>query len=183
MSKIGSKPIPIPEGVTVEQKDGGLTVKGKLGEQTVKILPFVSAVVEGKEIKLTIIESHKQARSNWGTMGALVKNSIVGVSTGFQKSLDVQGIGFKAALEGKNLTLSLGFSHPVKFAPPAGVTLAVAKSIITVSGVDRYLVGQAAAQIRKLKKPEPYQGKGIRYVGEAVRRKAGKKVAGTGTTA
>ena len=133
---------------------------------------------------LTLNGETKQARANWGTTGANVKNAIVGVTEGFSKKLDIQGIGYKAAMEGAStIVLNLGFTHPIKYAIPEGVKVIVEKNVVTVSGFDRYQVGQTAADIRAYKKPEPYQGKGIRYVGEQVRRKAGKKVAGTGTAA
>lgn len=178
MSKIGSKPIAIPEGVTVDFKNGVFTVKGKLGTLTVQQLPFVNVEVKDGAVHLAITSTKSQARANWGTLGANVKNAIVGVTEGFTKSLEIQGIGFKAAMEGNNLSLNVGYSHPVKFTTPEGIKIAVEKAFIRITGSDKQLVGQTAAQIRKIKKPEPYQGKGIRYVGEQVRRKAGKKVAG-----
>lgn len=183
MSKIGRKPILIPEGVTATVQDGILIVKGKLGENKVKVLPRIEVKLADKEIKVNSAGKDKQARANWGTQAAHIKNAIAGVTNGFSKKLELQGIGFRASMEGKNLVLSLGFSHPVKYAAPAGIEIKVEKAFITVSGIDAQLVGQTAAQIRALKKPEPYQGKGIRYVGEVVRRKQGKKVAGTTTTA
>jgi large subunit ribosomal protein L6 len=184
MSKIGSKPIVIPGGVTVTNENGFFVVKGKLATLKVAELPFVKSEIKEGAIHLTIASAKKQARANWGTLGANVKNAIVGVTTGFTKSLEIQGIGFKAAMEGANLSLNVGFSHPVKFTTPEGIKIVVEKAFIRVSGSDKYLVGQTAAEIRKIKKPEPYQGKGIRYVGEQVRRKAGKKVAGaTGAAA
>lgn len=178
MSKIGSKPIAIPEGVTVEMKDGKFVVKGKLATLTVLHLPLVKAEIKDGAVHLTIGSTKAQARANWGTLGANLKNAIAGVTTGFTKSLEIQGIGFKAAMEGNNLSLNVGFSHPVKYTTPEGIKIAVEKAFVRISGSDKQLVGQVAAEIRKIKKPEPYQGKGIRYVGEQVRRKAGKKVAG-----
>lgn len=178
MSKIGGKEIKIPDGVTVTQQGKVLAVKGKLGAVNVPLLDMITVTIDGGVIKFAAENERKQAQSNWGTQGAQMKNAIVGVTEGFVKALDIQGIGFKAAMEGNNLTLNLGFSHPVKFAAPEGIKFVVEKNIVKVSGIDKYLVGQTAAQIRKLKKPEPYQGKGIRYVGEVVRKKAGKKVAG-----
>ncbi len=178
MSKIGSKPIRIPEGATVELKDGIFTVKGKLGTLQVAKIDLVQAEIKDGAVHLTIASSKKQARANWGTLGANIKNAITGVTEGFTKSLEIQGIGFKAAMEGNNLSLNVGYSHPVKYQTPEGIKIVVEKSFIRISGNDKQLVGQTAAEIRKIKKPEPYQGKGIRYVGEQVRRKAGKKVAG-----
>ena len=183
MSKIGKKPIKIPEGVTVDLKDGYLAVKGKLGELKVPVLEFVKAEINDGVIKLLSLGADKQARANWGTMGALIQNAIVGVKDGYTKILEIEGIGFKAALEGKNLVLNIRFSHPVKSATPEGVAIVIEKGIIKISGQDKSLVGEVAAQIRRLRKPEPYKGTGIRYKGEVIRRKAGKKVAGSGTGA
>lgn len=179
MSKIGKKQLNIPEGVTVTQGNGVLTVKGKSATLTVPVLTHVTPKIEGTAITFTVDSDVKQARANWGTMNSNTNNALLGVTTGFTKKLDVQGIGFKAALEGKNLVLNVGFSHPVKFPTPAGVTVTLEKSFIIITGADKQLVGQTAAAIRKIRKPEPYQGKGIRYVGEQVRRKEGKKVAGS----
>lgn len=179
MSKIGKKQLAIPEGVTVTITDGTITVKGKTATLVVPVLSFVKPTVEGSIVSFAVSGTAKQARANWGTQSALVANAITGVTTGFTKQLEVQGIGFKANMEGANLVLNVGFTHPVKFTAPAGVKVSVEKNQITITGSDKYLVGQAAAQIRKIRKPEPYQGKGIRYVGEQVRRKEGKKVAGS----
>ena len=178
MSKIGKKQLTIPEGVTVTLEKGALVVKGKTATLTVPVITHVTPVIDGKHITFTITGDDKQSRANWGTLNAIVANALVGVTEGFTKKLEVQGIGFKASMEGANLVMTLGFTHPIKFATPAGVKITVEKSQITITGNDKYLVGQTAAQIRKFRKPEPYQGKGIRYVGEQVRRKEGKKVAG-----
>ncbi len=187
MSKIGKKPIAIPEGVEVKsgEKDGVavLEFKGKEGAFTLPILAHTKVEIKEKEILVNASSDNKFGRANWGTMAALIKNSITGVSQGFTKILDIEGIGFKASLEGTNLVLNVGFSHPVKYTPPVGIKITVEKGSIKVFGIDRALVGQVAAEIRKVKKPEPYQGKGIRYRGEYIRRKAGKKVAGAGTGA
>ena len=179
MSKIGKKPIVVLEGVEVQLKDGVLHFKGKQGELELKLIPYISVEIKDKSLLFTSTASHKQARANWGTIAALAKNAIQGVSEGFSKKLQLEGIGYRANLEGKNLVLNVGFSHPVKYEPLIGVKLSVEKNIITVSGLDRALVGEVAAQIRRIKKPEPYQGKGIRYFGEVIRRKAGKKAAAT----
>jgi large subunit ribosomal protein L6 len=179
MSKIGGKPIAIPEGVTVTKEHGGFSIKGKLGTLTVKLLPNVKGEIAEGKIVLTIDADNKQTHANWGTTGAHLKNAVKGVTEGFKKSLDVQGIGYKANMEGKTLVLNLGFTHPIKFPTPEGMVITVEKNLIHVSGMSREVVGQTSATIRSYKKPEPYLGKGIRYVGERVRRKAGKKVAGT----
>ena len=179
MSKIGKKQLKVPEGVTVAIANGVVTVKGKTATLTVPVLEYVTPVIADGVVSFTMTGDTKQARANWGTMSALVANALEGVTNGFKKQLDVQGIGFKAAMEGKNLVLSLGFSHPIKFPTPEGITITLEKSFINISGADKYAVGETAAKIRKFRKPEPYQGKGIRYVGEVVRRKEGKKVAGS----
>ena len=183
MSKIGKQPVKIPAGVEVKLDDGALTVKGKLGTLALPVLEFVKAKFEGDALIFEINGSGKQARANWGTMRALAANAVKGVSEGFMKLLEIEGIGFRASMDGKNLTLNIGFSHPVKFAIPDGVTVSVEKGVIRISGSDRALVGKVAADIRSLKKPEPYKGTGIRYQGEVIRRKAGKKVAGAGAAA
>ncbi|MDP3901813.1 MAG: 50S ribosomal protein L6 [bacterium] len=179
MSKIGKKPIAIPEGTEVVIKDGVVEIKSKLGSLRLMLLNFINIDIKDGFIKITPKADHKQARANWGTMAALIKNAIVGVNDGFEKFLEIEGIGFTASMDGSNLTLKVGFSHPVKFSPPEGVKVSVEKGVIKVAGIDRALVGEAAAKIRSIKKPEPYKGKGIRYRGEVVRRKAGKKVAGS----
>ena len=181
MSKLARKPFAIPTGVTVTTADGVLTVKGPKGTLTVSVLPSVSVKVEGSSVQFSGTGANAQERANLGTSAAHLRNAIEGVTTGFMKTLEIEGIGFKASLDGKALMLSVGFTHPVRFEPPAGVTVAVEKSLIKLSGIDRTLVGQAAATIRAVKKPEPYKGKGIHYLGEIIRRKAGKKVAGAGT--
>lgn len=179
MSKIGRRPIEIPEGVTVEVNGREVKVSGKLGVLTSPILPGVDIKIEDGSIILTVNDSKKQAIANWGTTAALIKNTIDGVINGYKKDLEIQGVGLKAALNGKTLVLNLGFSHTIEYVPAEGVEVTVDKGVfISVSGIDKALVGQVAAEIRAFKKPEPYQGKGIRYVGEKVRRKQGKKVAG-----
>ncbi len=185
MSKVGKKPIIIPEGVTVTFDGAALELKK--GEHTVvmTVLPFVKTEIgevadaDGvmkNGITFTIHSNTKQAKSNWGTMRALTANAIQGVLGGFTKVLEVEGVGYRAAMEGENLVLNIGFSHPVKYAPRKGIKLSVEKNAITVTGIDKAAVGQTAAEIRKVRKPEPYKGKGIRYQGEVVRRKQGKKV-------
>lgn len=183
MSKIGKKPIAIPDGVEVQMKDGVLHFQGKEGELELKILPHIKTELKDKQIQFTATADHKQARANWGTVASLTKNAIAGVKEGFNKKLQLEGVGYRASMEGKNLVLTVGFSHPIKFAPSADVKITVEKSIISVCGPSKALVGETAAQIRKIKKPEPYQGKGIRYVGEVIRRKAGKKAAAAGAPA
>ncbi len=184
MSKLAKKPLIVIPGVEAKMNDGRLEFSGKEGKLSVKILPYVGVELKDGQIALKLEKEIKQGRANLGTMASLVKNAIAGVSSGFTKTLELAGIGFKASMEGTNLVLNVGFSHPVKYTPPAGVKIAVEKGIVKVSGADRALVGQAAAKIRKVFPPEPYKGKGIHYLGEIIRRKAGKKVAGsTGVTA
>ena len=183
MSKIGKQPIQIPSGVEVKIADRELEVKGKLGAIKLPVLDFVNAEIKDNVLQFKNIGNHKQARSNWGTMRALAQNAVKGVAEGYMKMLEIEGIGFRATMEGKNLILNVGFTHPVKIVPPEGITITVDKTGIKISGYDRAVVGEIAAQIRAIKKPEPYLGKGIHYKGEVIRRKSGKKVGGTGTAA
>ncbi|PIR89346.1 MAG: 50S ribosomal protein L6 [Candidatus Harrisonbacteria bacterium CG10_big_fil_rev_8_21_14_0_10_40_38] len=180
MSKIAKKPIEVPSGVNVSIKEHEIEVTGKGGTLIVPLLSNINAVAGEEGITLTPKNKIAETRANWGTVASLLKNATQGVSEGFTKSLEIEGIGFKAVMEGKTLVLNVGFSHQVKFPTPSDVTITVEKNIIKVSGIDKERVGQTAAEIRKIKKPEPYKGKGIHYVGEVVRRKAGKKVAGSG---
>lgn len=181
MSKIGKKPITIPDGVTATITASSFDCTGKNGKISVPLLPFIAIEIKDKTVLITPKEDSIQARSNWGTMASLISNAFAGVTTGFSKTLEIEGVGFRATMEGKTLILNIGFTHPVKFTPEEGVTITVQKNVITISGISKQLVGQTAAHIRGLKKPEPYKGKGIHYLGEVIRRKAGKKVAGTGS--
>ncbi|MCL5004449.1 MAG: 50S ribosomal protein L6 [Patescibacteria group bacterium] len=178
MSKIGKRPIAIPEGVDVKVNGDVLNVKGKLGELSLKILDGTKVEIQDNKIVVSPLNENKQTIANWGTMAALANNAVIGVKDGFEKILEIEGVGYRAAMEGNNLVLSIGFSHPVKMAPREGVKIAVEKNTIKISGIDRFLVGQMAAEIRAKKKPEPYKGKGIKYKGEVIRRKEGKKAAG-----
>lgn len=177
MSKIGKKPITIPDSVIVKAMDDFFECTGPLGSVRVRSLPEVSVHISAKAISLQSQSDTKQARANWGTFRSLLENAMSGVLRGFQKSLVIEGIGFRAAMEGSTLVLHVGYSHPIRFEPPPEVAVSVSKNEITVKGADRALVGQTAARIRALKKPEPYKGKGIRYSDEVIRRKAGKKLA------
>lgn len=177
MSKIGKKPIIIPEGTEVKIADNRISVSGKKGELSLKILPYVKVESEDKILTVKIDSEKKQARSNWGTMRALIQNAISGTNVGFSKVLEIEGVGYRASMEGDNLVLNIGFSHPVKIASPSGITLSTEKSLIKISGIDKNLVGKIASDIRAMKKPEPYKGKGIKYQGEVIRRKEGKKAA------
>lgn len=179
MSKIGKKPIIIPDGIDVKINDGNLEFKGGKGELIVRLLPYVKTEIKDNQIFFGIQNDFKQARANWGTTRALAQNAISGMSGAFEKILEIEGVGYRAEIKENDLLLFVGLSHPIKIVPPEGVKISVNKNIIKVSGIDKFLAGRTAAQIRAVKKPEPYKGKGIRYQGEIIRRKAGKKVAGT----
>jgi len=178
MSRIGIKPVVIPEGVTVEIKEGKVEVKGKNATLSVPTLAGIS--IEKKEDSLVFTPSNKtkQIVSNWGTMRSLVQNAVIGASENFSKELVIEGVGYRANVEGSDLVLGLGYSHQIKFPIPDGIDIKVDKNTITISGASKENVGEAAAKIRSFRKPEPYKGKGIRYSDEKVRRKAGKKAVG-----
>lgn len=180
MSRIGKKPIELPAGVTAIIDGGVVTIKGPKGELVYQIHPDITVAPKDNQLLCAIKRPSKQASALWGTTRARLANMVKGVTEGFTKKLELQGVGYRAAVKEKNLELSVGFSHPVQVEAPPGITLQVDKEIVTVSGIDAYLVGQIAANIRLIRPPEPYKGKGIRYVGEIVRRKVGKAV---GTTA
>ncbi|PIR83851.1 50S ribosomal protein L6 [Candidatus Kaiserbacteria bacterium CG10_big_fil_rev_8_21_14_0_10_51_14] len=177
MSRLGKKSVTVPLGTDVSVASSEITVKGKGGTLKRSIHPAISIVVDKGEVAVTPKDSSRLAKALWGTYAAHVRNMIAGVNTPFAKKLQVEGIGFKAELAGKQLKLAVGFSHPVLLDIPAGITAAVEKNIITVSGADKEQVGEFAASIRGTKEPEPYKGKGIRYEGEVVRQKQGKKAA------
>ena len=177
MSRLAKKPVILPENVTLKEDAGVLFFKGPKGEFNVPVLPFIKLKIDGSSAEISTAINARQARANSGTMWSLIKNAAEGVSTGFAKVLQIEGIGYRAALEGKNLMLSLGYVQPIKFEIPEGISITIEKNIVTISGINKQLVGEVAAKIRELKKPEPYKGKGIRYQNEIVRRKAGKKVA------
>ncbi len=179
MSRLAKKAISIPEGVTVKLSDGIFSCTGKNGTLSVPVLPFLILTIDQDGVLIRTGATNSQARANWGTMASLIRNAVQGVVSGYTKDLEVQGVGFKANLDGATLVLNLGFTHQIKFPIPVGIKIVVEKNVIKISGNDKALVGETAAIIRRFKKPEPYKGKGIRYVGEVVRRKAGKKVAGT----
>ncbi len=178
MSRIGKRAITIPAGTDVSVVDSEIVVKGKGGTLKRAIHPLIQLKVENGTAVVSPKTENRIARALWGTYAAHVKNMVSGVNTPFVKKLQIEGIGYKAEIQGKNVKLMLGFSHPVIVAIPDGVTALVEKNIVTVSGADKDLVGQFAASVRSLKKPEPYKGKGIRYEGEVVREKQGKKAAG-----
>ena len=176
MSRIGKKPVAVPAGVSVALDGQTLKVKGKKGELTLKLLDDLVAKVEKDKVALSPKTVTKRSKMMWGLQRSLLANMMVGVSNGFQESLEINGVGFRAAVAGKELQLQLGFSHEVKFPIPPGIEIKAEKpTLLHVSGADKQLVGQVAAEIRSLRRPEPYKGKGIKYAGEAIRRKEGKK--------
>lgn len=177
MSRIGKQQIEIPEKTEISIADGVLTVKGPLGELTRKLRPEIVIKIEDGFVAIEPIENSVLGRSLWGTYASHIKNMISGVNTPFEKKLVVEGVGFKSAVQGKDLVMSLGFSHDVIVSIPEELTVTAEKNIITISGIDKELVGRFAADVRAKKKPEPYKGKGIRYEDEVVRRKQGKKTA------
>lgn len=178
MSRIGKKNITIPSVVTAGIEKNQIFVKGPKGELRQSLHPRVTVSFEQNNISVTVVnENSKQDRALWGTFSSLISNMVKGVTEGFKKQLEINGVGYKAAMKGAILTLEVGFSHPVEVRPEAGVKFSVEKNIITVEGADKQLVGEMAARIRKIKKPEPYKGKGIKYINEIIHRKAGKTAA------
>ncbi|MBU3973618.1 MAG: 50S ribosomal protein L6 [Alphaproteobacteria bacterium] len=176
MSRIGKRTIEVPKGVTVTLDGQTVSVKGPKGERSWTVAEEIEVTQGDDGLNLTIREDNQRSRAMWGLSRTLVDNMVVGVTTGFEKSLDLVGVGYRAAMKGNALSLQLGFSHEVDIQPPAGVTFAVPKQTeIKISGADKQAVGQIAAVIRKLRPPEPYKDKGVRYTGEKVRRKEGKK--------
>ena len=175
MSRIGKMPIPVPEKVDVTIDGSTVTAKGPKGELTRSFQPVINITREGDDIVCTPANETREANALWGLTRTLISNMVVGVSEGFSKKLELVGVGYRAALKGKDLEMQLGFSHPVLVEAPEGITFEVpSQTEIIVSGPSKETVGQVAANIRKWRKPEPYKGKGIRYEGEHVRRKVGK---------
>ena len=180
MSKIGKKPIIIPEGVSVNVGDDTISVKGSKGELTKPLIKGVDAVVDGNLIRITPKKDGKENSAKWGLQRALIANMVTGVTNGFEKVLEFQGIGYKANIKDKDLELGLGYSHPVTIPCVDGITFSVEKNSIKISGLDNELVGQVAAEIRRKRPPEPYKGSGIRYKDEVIKKKAGKKAVAAG---
>ncbi len=174
MSRIGKVPVNIPEKVEVNIANGLITVKGAKGTLTHQLNNNVIAKIDGKIITVTPKDESAEARSQWGTARTLVNNMVVGVSTGFVKSLEFNGVGYKAAVSGNMLNLSLGYSHTIDFPLPVGITAKVNKNQIDIEGSNKELVGQVAAKVRSFREPEPYKGKGVKYLDEKIIRKAGK---------
>jgi large subunit ribosomal protein L6 len=175
MSRIGKKPVALPKGVKVTIHGAEAVVEGSKGTLRCPIHAGITVDVQADSINLTRVSDEAQYRAFHGLTRALINNAVVGVTTGWKKELDIVGVGYKAAMEGPSLRLDLGYSHPINYSAPEGITIAVEKNThLTVTGIDRQLVGQVAADIRKFRKPEPYKGKGVQYTGEVIRRKAGK---------
>ena len=178
MSRIGRAPIPVPSGVNVEIKKTEVVVKGSKGQLTVPVSPRLTIKQEDGEIVLERPTDNRNDRAQHGLARSLINNAVVGVTEGFTRNLQIQGVGYRCAMKGQNLELALGFSHPVVIIPPEGITIAAPEATrITVSGIDKQLVGQVAANIREVRPPDSYHGKGVRYEGEQVRLKAGKAAA------
>jgi large subunit ribosomal protein L6 len=177
MSRVGKNPVVLPSGVTADVKDQDVKIKGPKGEMTLVVHPKVDVKLDaGKIVVSPRLAEDRESRALWATMQRRISNMVVGVKDGYSKSLEIQGVGYRCALQGKELVLQLGFSHEVRYAIPAGITIAVEKQTsVKIDGIDKEKVGQVAAEIRGYKPPEPYKGKGIRYVGEYVLHKEGKK--------
>ena len=175
MSRIGKKPILIPEGVEVRIEGQKVVIKGPKGEILREIRPEIRIEVNENKIFLSPQIETKKTKAFWGLTRALIFNMVRGVTEGYEKKLEIEGLGFRAVLEGENLQLYVGFTHPIKIEAPQGIKFSIEKNIITVSGADIEKVSQIAAKMRKVKPPEPYKGKGIKYLGEVIRRKVGKK--------
>lgn len=175
MSRIGKKVIIIPANVEVKIDNDLIMVKGPRGNLTQKLHSHINVAIKDKELSVEVAnpEEHKD-RALWGLFRSIINNMILGAAEGFEKKLEINGVGYKAKSAGKNLVLNVGYSHPVEFEIPAGINCVVDQNIITISGADKQLVGEVAAMIRKIRKPEPYKGKGIKYVDEILRRKEGK---------
>jgi large subunit ribosomal protein L6 len=176
MSRIGKKPVPVPAGVTAAIEGKTLSVKGPKGTLAIALADEVSYAIEDGSISVQPINDTKRSRSFWGMQRTLVQNLIVGVTEGYSKTLQITGVGYRANVQGKNLKLQLGYSHDVDFVIPEGITIATPdQTTVNISGIDKQKVGQVAAEIRRWRKPEPYKGKGIKYAGEYIFRKEGKK--------
>lgn len=176
MSRIGKQAITVPAGVTLSQKGQEITVKGPKGELSFTLPDNIAGKLDGSEFSVTPSTEDKAGKSMWGMSRTMVQNLIEGVTNGFQKDLELRGVGYRAQIKGDMLVMQLGYSHDVEYTPPAGITITAAKPTeLSVSGIDKQQVGQVAAIIRSYRKPEPYKGKGVRYVGEFVRSKEGKK--------
>lgn len=176
MSRVGKNPVTVPNGVTVDLKGQDLKVKGPKGELALVIHPKVQVTIENGTVMVNPVEKDLEGRALWATMQRRITNMVIGVTQGFTKDLEIEGVGYRCNLQGKTLVLQLGFSHDVHYAVPEGISIAVEKqTAIKISGIDKEKVGQVAAEIRSYRPPEPYKGKGVRYAGEYILRKEGKK--------
>jgi large subunit ribosomal protein L6 len=176
MSRIGKKAIAIPSGVTLAVEGQTVSVKGPKGELSWTVAEEIELRLDGGELSFAPRQDTARARAMWGLSRTLVNNMVVGVTKGYEEVLELVGVGYRAALKGRSLAMQLGFSHEVDVPPPPGITFATPRPVeVRISGIDKQLVGETAASIRKIRPPEPYKGKGVRYAGEAVRRKEGKK--------
>jgi large subunit ribosomal protein L6 len=176
MSRVGKKPVAIPSGVTASVEGQAVSVKGPKGMLALTLHDDVAAKVEGSEIRVDPLVDSKRARAMWGTYRSLLANVITGVTKGFEQRLEITGVGYRAAVQGKNLQVQLGYSHDIVFPIPEGITIATPRPTeIVITGIDGQKVGHVAAQIRAFRKPEPYKGKGVKYAGEYIFRKEGKK--------
>ena len=175
MSRVGKRPVEVPSGVDVKLTGDTVTVKGPLGELSLRVVPEVKVSIADARVSVTRSSDEKRCIALHGTTRALIANLVKGVSKGFTKGLEIVGTGYRAQLSGKSLVLQVGYAHPVNYVPPAGIEIAVeSPTKVVVKGINKETVGRVAAEIRAVRKPEPYKGKGIRYEGEHVRRKAGK---------
>ncbi len=180
MSRVGKQPIILPNKITAAiNPDGSVSIKGPKGELTQVLPSGIRVVINGNTLKVETALINRKTQSLWGTLRSLINNMVKGVLEGYEKRLEIEGIGYKAQLQGNNLILNLGFSKPVEILAVPGISFKIEKNTVSVMGVDKALVGKVAAEIRETRKPEPYKGKGIRYQGEVVRRKAGKRAATT----
>ncbi len=176
MSRVGNNPVDVPSGVETKIEDGRVMVKGKLGSLSFELSDLVSTVLDNGQLKVSPANDSKAARSMWGTTRACLQNMVTGVSEGFTKNLDINGVGYRAAVQGQSLSLQLGYSHDISYPIPEGITIVCERpTTIAVSGYDKQRVGQVAAEIRAYRRPEPYKGKGIKYREEVILRKEGKK--------
>lgn len=174
MSRIGKMPIPIPKGVEIKLDGDSLTVKGPRGELTRKIHPKVQINTDGEKIEVSVADLTKESKSLHGLFRVLISNMVTGVTTGFERALEIVGVGYRAELKDRTAVFNLGYSHPINFELPDGIDAKIEKMKISLTGNDKDLLGKTAAKIRSFRKPEPYKGKGIKYSGEILRRKAGK---------
>lgn len=183
MSKVGKQPIVLPQGVSVDATDSLVRISGSKGNLEIRVPKEITVVVEKGQVEVDRKNQSKKATSLHGTIRSLIANAVKGVNEGWSKSLELVGVGFRAEMEGKDLKLTVGYSHPVVIEAPEGISFKIEKNIVTVEGINKEVVGQVAANIRAARPPEPYKGKGIKYVGEYIRRKPGKAAAKATATA